>query len=85
MKFFNQENGQGFVEYAFVLGLVVVMIICIMIVLGIGAKNPLDVYEEAYAECMARETIGHTECHDLALRKAYPSGGTYISQPKERP
>ena len=34
--------------------------------------DPLDIYEEALNRCQARETLSDEQCHDAALREAYP-------------
>lgn len=74
----SKENGQGLIEYALILLLVAIVVICILVIGNAVIKqftsNPIDIYEQAYSACMARETIGHEECHDLAVRTAYPNG-----------
>ena len=37
-----------------------------------AVENSLNIYERLYSECMSRETIEHEECHDIAVRQAYP-------------
>lgn len=37
--------------------------------------DPLNIYEAAYERCRARETLSEEQCHDAALREAYPAKG----------
>lgn len=34
--------------------------------------DPLNIYEDAYNRCQTRETLSDEQCHDAALREAYP-------------
>lgn len=34
-------------------------------------ETPIETYERTYAECLTRETISATQCHDIALIEAY--------------
>lgn len=34
--------------------------------------NPMDIYETSYNACIARETLSDAQCHDIALKEAYP-------------
>lgn len=39
---------------------------------GVQLPDSQDIYESAYNRCIARETLSDTQCHDIALKEAYP-------------
>lgn len=75
MKAIYQIIGSIFVRIAILAG--IVMLVFWMWQMGMlntaTVDDPLDIYQKEYSRCMTRETIGHEECHDIALRVAYPN------------
>lgn len=39
---------------------------------GVNIPSRQDMYEDSYRTCIARETLSDAQCHDIALKEAYP-------------
>lgn len=66
-------KGQGLVEYALILALVAVVVVIMIAAFFpiISQPDSLVRYDQYYAECMARETIGADYCHNIARVRTY--------------
>lgn len=67
---------EWFAAWVIVLGAISAIVVAFFFItsqLNIRIPTGQERYERAYARCMAQETLNHEQCHDIALREAYPT------------